>query len=86
MTAVAVLDPEELEARVAAAVGRALEPVRAELARLREERAAEPLTMREAAKRLGVSLRTVERRVAAGEFRVVRTGRAVRVFIPSDEG
>lgn len=85
MGAVAVLTPEELEARIAAGVGRAVAPLLEELARLRAERAAEPVTMREAAKRRGVSLRTIERQVAAGELQVRRTGRAVRVILPREE-
>jgi excisionase family DNA binding protein len=86
VSAVAVVSPEELEARVAAAVGRAVAPLVAELARLRAERDETPVTMREAARRLGVSLRTVERRVAAGEIESVQTGRARRVVLPPRQG
>ena len=85
MGELAVISAEELEARLSAAVARALEPVRAELQRLRTERSAAPVTMREAARRLGVSLRTVERRVRAGELQAKRTGRAVRVIRPAEE-
>lgn len=80
---------EQIAQAVEAAVGRAVEPLRVELARIRQHRAEQdeaPVTMREAARRLGVSLRTVERRVACGDLESVQTGRARRVRLPSRQG
>ena len=47
-------------------------------------RSADPLlTIREAAERLGVSIETVRRRIKAGELRVIRDGRIIRIH-PDD--
>jgi excisionase family DNA binding protein len=63
-----------------------LTPLRAEVARLADEvrqlrRAMPPLlvTQREAAKTLGVSLSTIQRKVKSGEVPSVRVGKSVRV-------
>jgi excisionase family DNA binding protein len=37
------------------------------------------LTIRETAERLGVSVETVRRRISAGELRVIRDGRIIRI-------
>lgn len=58
---------------------RELVEIRAELARLREDREAEAVTPAEAARRLGLSLRTVQRMVKAGELASVKVGGARRV-------
>lgn len=75
MTALAVLTPEELEALVA----RAVEPLRQELAALARARRDEPVSLEEAARHFGVSVRTMRRKVKAGEVQAVRLGRSVRV-------
>lgn len=62
-----------------APVMRELQAIRAELAALAESRRAEPVSLEEAARHFGVSLRTMRRRVRAGEVPVVRLGRSVRV-------
>lgn len=66
----AVLTPEQLEDIVERAVSKAL-------ARAPVER--KPISVPEAARELGVSTRTMRRRIAAGEIPVVRVGRAIRV-------
>ncbi len=70
MTAFAVLSPEQLEQVIERAVAKAL-------ARAPTER--KPLPVSQAATALGVSVRTLRRRIKAGEIPVVRVGRAVRV-------
>ena len=70
MNAVTILTPEQLEDLVERAVSKAL-------ARAPTER--KPVTVPEAARELGVSTRTLRRRIKAGEMPVVRVGRAVRV-------
>lgn len=67
-------------------IAASLAPLRAEMARLADEvrelrRALPPLlvTQPEAAKRLGVSLSTIQRRVKAGELPCVKIGKSVRV-------
>jgi excisionase family DNA binding protein len=73
--AIAVISPEDLEQLVR----RAVEPLRQEIAQLRAERQAEVISMAEAARRLGVSARTVQRMVARGELPSVKVGAARRV-------
>lgn len=67
---VVVLSPEQLEQIVERAISKAL-------SRAPTER--KPLPVSEAAAALGVSVRTLRRRIKAGEMPVVRVGRAVRV-------
>ncbi len=75
MASMAILSSEELEQLVA----RAVEPLRAELAKLRADQKAELVTPGEAARRLGVSVRTVQRLVARGELASAKVGGARRV-------
>lgn len=56
-----------------------LRAIRAELEALRADHQAEVVTEREAARRLGLSLRTVQRRVATGELASVKVGASRRV-------
>lgn len=65
-----VMTPEQLEEALDRAVGRAVEPLRRELEQLRRGLATETMlvTQREAAARLGIGLRTIQRMVAAGEI------------------
>jgi excisionase family DNA binding protein len=70
VTPVAVLSAEQLEDLVERAVAKAL-------ARAPTER--KPVTVPEAARELGVSVRTLRRRIKAGDMPVVRVGKAVRV-------
>ncbi len=62
-----------------APVMRELQAIRAELAALAAARRAEPVSLEEAARHFGVSVRTMRRRVKTGEVPVVRLGRSVRV-------
>lgn len=73
---------ESIAATVEAAVARAVEPLRREVAALRRAQDAGAMTVNEAARRLGVSPRTVQRQVAAGRLPAIRLGRSVR--IPAD--
>jgi excisionase family DNA binding protein len=73
---------ETIASTVEAAVARAVEPLRRELVALRHAQDAGAMTVAEAARRLGVSPRTVQRQVAAGKLPAIRLGRSVR--IPSD--
>jgi excisionase family DNA binding protein len=70
MTPIAILTPEQLEALIERAIALAL-------ARAPVER--RPVTVPEAARDLGISTRTLRRRIKAGEIPIVRVGRAVRV-------
>lgn len=77
---VVVLEVEQLRAVVAEAV----EPLRRELAAMRRDRPdAAPVTITEAARRLGVSTKTVRRRLADGGLQAVTVGRTRRVVVPS---
>jgi len=71
----AVLTEEQLSA----IVRREVEPLRLELERLRQDRGAELVTEREAARRLGVSVRTVQRQVKTGQLASVKVGASRRV-------
>jgi excisionase family DNA binding protein len=64
---------------IAAVVRRELEPVLRELAQLRRAAQDEAVTPAEAARRLGLSRRTVERRIRDGSLPSVRIGGARRV-------
>jgi excisionase family DNA binding protein len=77
MAVVLVMTELELEA----AVARAVEPLRREVAQLRAELEAEVrlVTIAEAARTLGVSVRTVKRRLKAGELPSVGSGIGRRV-------
>lgn len=67
-------------------VAEAVEPLRRELVALRRRQAeAGPVTMTEAAKRLGVSTKTIRRRVLDGSIRVVGVGATKRVVLPSQD-
>jgi excisionase family DNA binding protein len=70
---------ESIAATVEAAVARAVEPLRREMAELRRAQEAGAMTVAEAARRLGVSPRTVQRQVAAGKIPALRLGRTVRI-------
>jgi excisionase family DNA binding protein len=72
---VILLTADELRAVVAEAV----EPLRRELVALRRERDDQAVTIAEAARRLGVSARTIQRQVASGALPSIRVGRAVRI-------
>lgn len=61
------------------AVREAVDPLARQLAALREERAAEMVDASEAARRLGVSVRTVQRMIRAGEIKGMKVGRTYRV-------
>ena len=74
---------QTLTAAVEQAVRRAVEPLRQELEKLRAEQHAEAVSVREAARRLGVSARTVQRMIRRGELQSVRVGGARRVQIHS---
>jgi excisionase family DNA binding protein len=70
MGTVAVISPDELAAVVEQAVRGAL----------RDLGTSEPLaTVSDAARRLGLSPRTIRRRIKGGEIPCVRVGRSVRV-------
>ena len=56
-----------------------LRALRSELAQLANARRAEPVSMEEAARHLGVSTRTIRRWAKSGEVPTVRVGRTVRV-------
>ena len=64
---------------VEAAVRRAVAPHEAEIAKLRGESDADGVTIPEAARRLSLSQRTVERRVRDGTLPSIKVGRARRV-------
>lgn len=67
---VVLLTPDQLEDIVERAISKALARAPAET---------KPVPVTEAARILGVSARTLRRRIKAGEMPVVRVGRAVRV-------
>jgi excisionase family DNA binding protein len=76
---VVILSPEELEGIVA----RAVEPLRREVAALRREKAsADPVSLTEAARRLGCCTKTIRRRILDGELQTVEVGRTKRVILP----
>jgi excisionase family DNA binding protein len=74
---------QTLTATVEQAVRRAVEPLRQELEKLRAEQHAEAISVTEAARRLGVSARTIQRMIRRGELPSVRVGGARRVQIHS---
>jgi excisionase family DNA binding protein len=74
---------ESIAATVEQAVARAVEPLRRELAALRQDRTPPgPLTFAEAARRLKCSPKTVGRRVKDGTYQSVQVGRMTRVVLP----
>ncbi len=75
--AVALLTDEQLQALLE----RALQPLRDELAKLRAAVEAEGVSVPEAARRLGVSERTVKRRIRDGTLPSLRFGGARRVLL-----
>lgn len=75
---VVVLEVEQLRQVVAEAV----EPLRRQLVEIQRAQEGAAMTISEAARRLGVSPRTVQRQVAAGRLPAIRLGRSVR--IPAD--
>ena len=70
-----LLTPDELRAVVAEAV----EPLRRELAEIRRAQEGGAMTVAEAARRLGISPRTVQRQIASGKIPALRLGRSVRI-------
>lgn len=78
MAAMAVLTEEQLEQLLA----RAVAPLRAELERMRGHQAGDLVTLPEAARRLGVSPRTVQRWAKQGQLEVIRVGASRRVRLP----
>ncbi len=74
---------QTLTAAVEQAARRAVEPLRQELEKLRAEQHAEAIPVTEAARRLGVSTRTIQRMIRRGELPSVRVGGARRVQIQS---
>jgi excisionase family DNA binding protein len=61
------------------AVAEAIEPLRRELAAMRRDGQAQVVSIAEAARRLGVSRRTIERKIAQRELSSVTIGRSRRV-------
>ncbi len=74
---------QTLTAAVEQAVRRAVEPLRQEVEKLRAEQHAEAIPVAEAARRLGVSTRTIQRMIRRGEVPSVRVGGARRVQVQS---
>ena len=72
---------ELIASQVEAAVRRAMAPVERELARVRAALEAEGVPVEEAARRLGLSKRVVERKVRSGELPSVKVGGARRVVL-----
>jgi excisionase family DNA binding protein len=72
---IAVLDSEEL----AALIRRELEPLARQLAELRRHAEDEAVTVQEAARRLRVTRRTIERRIRDGSLPSVKVGGSRRV-------
>jgi excisionase family DNA binding protein len=68
---------------IAAIVRREVEPLRLELARLSGNQGGDLLTLPDAARRLGVTSRTVQRWAKEGSLEVVRIGGSRRVRLPS---
>jgi excisionase family DNA binding protein len=81
-TVALVLTPEQLEE----AIARAVEPLRVEIERLRSERSRDPVPIPEAARRLGVSVRSVNRWIRSGDLKVVQIGGLRRVLLPDGNG
>lgn len=75
MTPLVIISPEELEATIA----RALEPVLKEVARLKQQREDELLSISEVAGMLRVSPRSVQRWVRAGLLPAIPAGRTHRI-------
>ncbi len=65
---------EQIASTVEAAVRRAVEPLRVELERLRGGDGTVLVSLPEAARRLGVDLRTIQRRAKDGRLEVVLVG------------
>ena len=63
------------------AVAEAVAPLLAELGKLRRAQEAEGVSLQEAARRLHVSTKTVQRRIRAGELATVPGLRPVRVLL-----
>ena len=66
-------------AEIRAIVQEAVTPLRAEIARLRSRLDEETLSLPEAARKLGTSTRTLQRRIKAGDIPAVKGGRGFRV-------
>lgn len=82
MTTALLLTADDLERTIA----RALDPLRVQLEQLRKERSGDPVPIPEAARRLGVTVRTVERWLKAGELRAVPIGGRRYVVLPDASG
>lgn len=74
---------ETIAQQVEAAVRRAVEPLARELALLRTSREGELVTTAEAARRLGVTPRAVQRWVKGGQLQVVLLGGTRYVRLPA---
>jgi excisionase family DNA binding protein len=74
---------ESIADAVRAAVREELEPVRAELARFRAREEEEGVTEEDAARRLSVSVKTVQRWCRAGKLEGRKVGGARRVLLSS---
>jgi excisionase family DNA binding protein len=81
MTTAVVLTNEDLERLIS----KALEPLRLEIERLRAERTSDPVPVPEAARRLGVSTRSVQRWIKANELQSVHIGGRQYVVLPGSE-
>lgn len=73
-----VMSVDEFEA----AIRRAIEPLRLEVERLRSERSHGPIRIAEAARRLGVTPRSIQRWIKDGRLEAVRVGGLRCVVLP----
>lgn len=78
MGGIVMLTPDELRAEIA----RAIEPLRVQLERLQADRSSDPISIPEAARRLGVTVRSINRWIRAGELKTVQVGGVRRVMLP----
>ena len=76
--AMVLLPEEELEALIR----RALEPLRAEVQRLQADRSRDPVPIPDAARRLGVTVRSVNRWIRDGKLKTVPMGGLRFVLLP----
>jgi excisionase family DNA binding protein len=72
---------ETVSAAVETSVRRAVAPLEQEIARLRAAVEQRGVTEQEAAERLSVSVRTIQRRISKGELSATGTGRGRRVLL-----
>jgi excisionase family DNA binding protein len=72
---------ETVSAAVETSVRRAVAPLEQEIARLRAAVEQRGVTEQEAAERLSVSVRTIQRRIARGELATTGSGRGRRVLL-----